>query len=164
MDSILSVSPGLIIWTLVNFFIFFFLLFKLGFKQIAKGLKTREDSIRESIEGAERANLEAKRILEESQAKLSTAQQEMTEIITKGRTQAEEIVRKAAEDAEKVKQSKVEEAKKEIERSKDNAIKELRKEVADLVIEATEKIIGENIDKEKNYKMIESYIGKIPNN
>lgn len=164
MDSILSVSPGLIIWTLVNFFIFFFLLYKLGFKQIANGLKTREDSIRESIEGAEKANLEAKRILEESQSKLSTAQQEMTEIITKGRIQAEEIVRKASDDAEKVKQSKVEEAKKEIERSKDNAIKELRKEVADLVIEATEKIIGENIDKDKNYKMIESYIGKIPNN
>ncbi len=164
MDSILSVSPGLIIWTLVNFFIFFFLLFKLGFKQIAKGLKTREDSIRESIEGAERANIEAKKILEESQARLANAQQEMTEIISKGRNQAEEIVRKATDEAEKVKQAKVEEAKKEIERSKDNAIKELRKEVADLVIDATEKIIGDNLDKEKNYKLIEGYIGKIPNN
>ncbi len=164
MDSILNVSPGLIIWTLVNFFIFFFLLYKLGFKMIAKGLKTREDSIREDIEGAERANLEAKKLLEDSQAKLNSAQVEMAEIITKGRTQAEEIIRKAADEAEQVKQNKVEEARKEIERSKETAIKELRKEVAGLVVEATEKILGETLDKEKNYKMIENYIDKIPNN
>lgn len=164
MDSILSVSPGLIIWTLVNFFVFFLLLYFLGFKHIAKGLKTREDSIRDNIDGAEKANIEAKRILDESQARLSNAQMEMTEIISKGRNQAEEIIRKASEEAEKVKQAKVEEAKKEIERSKDNAIKELRKEVADLVIEATEKIIGDNLDKDRNYKLIEGYIGKIPNN
>ena len=47
---------------------------------------------------------------------------------------------------------------KEIEISKENAINELRSEVADLVIVATEKILDEKIDKNKDSKLIESAI------
>lgn len=162
--DILNVSPGLIFWTLLNFIIFFFLLAKLGAKPIANALKSREANIQKNIEDAEKANVEAKKILAESENKMNSARQEMAEIVSKGRSQAEEIVRKAGDEAEKVKRQKIDEAKNEIERSKEIALKELRTEVAGLVVTATEKILGETLDKEKHLKIVESNIDKLPKN
>jgi F-type H+-transporting ATPase subunit b len=164
MDNVMNVDPGLVIWTLINFGIFLFILLKLGTKPIIKALNSREDGIKNSIEEAEKANAEAKNLLAESQKKLDKAQQEMAEIIAKGREQAELHIRKAAEEAEKVKRQKVEEAAREMDQSKDKALLELRSEVADMVIIATKKIIGETVDKDKHYKLIQSSIEKLPNN
>lgn len=164
MESVLNVSPGLMIWTLFNFLIVLFLVVKFGVKPIVNGLRAREDGINEAIASAEKANLKAQELLKESQEKLRNAQSEMSEIIQKGRVQAEEIVKKAADEAERVKKQKVDEAARDIERSKYTAIQEIRGEVATLVISATEKLLGETLDKDKHYKIIESYIDKLPKN
>ena len=164
MENLLNVSPGLMIWTLINFFLLLLLLIKFGVKPILNGIKSREEGIRINIENANKANQEAKELLKESQEKLQSAQKEMSEIVHKGRIQAEELINKATEEAERVKKQKVEEAKKEIERSKESAIQALRSEVAGLVVIATEKLLGETLDKDKHVKIVESYIEKLPKN
>jgi len=164
MESIMNIDPGLMFWTLVNFGIFLFLILKLGTKPILKGLQARENKIKESIEAAENAKIEAQKLLQETEKKLSHAQKDINEIIAKGREQAEKIINKASDEAEAIRRQKVDDAKYEIEKSKDNAIKQLRTEVADLVVSATEKILDETLDKEKHYKMIEQYIEMLPNN
>jgi F-type H+-transporting ATPase subunit b len=164
MDAVLNVEPGLLIWTLINFGLFLILLIAFGTKPIMKGLKAREESIQSNIDGAHKANEDAKVLLDESQDKLNNAQVEMAEIIKKGREQAEAIISKATDEADKIKRQKVEDATKEIERSKVDAIKELRREVAGLVVSATEKILDETLDKDKHYKLVESYIEKLPKN
>ncbi len=160
----MDIDPGLVVWTLINFGIFLAILIKIGAKPITKGLNSREQSIQDAIDNAEKANEQAKKFLEESEDKLSTAQKEMREIIDKGKEQAENIISKASEESEEVKKKKVEEAQREIEQSKNAAIDQLRKEVADLVVDATEKIIDEKLDKDKHYKIIEEHIKKLPKN
>lgn len=164
MDNLLNVSPGLIIWTIINFLIFLFLIIKFGAKPIMNGLRAREEKINSSIAAAEQANDNAQKILKESQEKLNSAQQDMAAIMAKGKLQAEEFLKRAAEEAEKNKRNKVEEANREIEHNKELAIKQLRTEVAGLVVEATAKILDTELDKNKQYKIVESYIQKFPNN
>jgi F-type H+-transporting ATPase subunit b len=164
MESLLNVSPGLIIWTIINFSIFLFIILKFGAKPIINGLKAREDRINAAINDAEKANAEAQSILKQSQEKLDSAQKEMSEIIAKGRTQAEQFLQKASEEAELIKKKKLDEALREIDRSTAEAIKSLRAEVAGLVIGATEKILDERLDDERQRKLIESYLEKIPQN
>jgi|DewCreStandDraft_4_1066084.scaffolds.fasta_scaffold00054_29 F-type H+-transporting ATPase subunit b len=164
MDTIMNVSPGLIFWTIFNFLIFLFLLLKFGTKPMANALKKRENLIKESLENAEKANIEAKRILKESQEKLNSTQIEINEMINRGKLLSDDLLRKASEEAEAIKKEKVEEAKREIERSKEIALKQLRSEVAELVVIATDKIIGEKLSSEKDYKLVESYIEQIPKN
>jgi F-type H+-transporting ATPase subunit b len=164
MDFILNKTFGLIFWTLVNFGIFLFVLRIVLKIQIFPSLEKRNKSITDNIANAHSANEEAKAILKEAQEKISNAHKEMSEIISKGKVQAEAIVRKATEEAENVKRAKVAEATREIDRSKDMAIKELRKEMADLVIIATSKMINETLDKDKHIKLIDSYIEKLPRN
>ncbi len=131
---------------------------------ILDGMKTREDRIQNAIDAATQANENAQKLMLESQQKLNNAQKEVSALIAKGREQGEAMVRKAVEEADKAKKAKVAEAIREIDRSKEQAIKELRTEVAGLVVDATEKILGETLDKEKHYKLVENYLEKIPKN
>lgn len=164
MDSLLNLPHGLMFWTIINFGLFLFLLIKFGGKSIIKAINSREDTIQKQIDDAQNANSEALKLLQESKAKIENAQQEVVQIIQKGKDQAEANLRKNLEEADKIKQNKIEEATKEIERAKDLALNQLRTEVADMVVNATEKIINEKLDKDKDLKLVEKFIDNLPNN
>jgi len=164
MDSLLNVNPGLMIWTILNFLVFLFLLVKFGAKPISNALKAREDYIQNNIQNAEKLNQEAQKLLAETQQKLRDAQNEMMAIIQKGKQQADELIRRATEEAEKVRKEKLDEAMREITRSKESALIELKKEVAHLVVQATEKLLKEKVDEKKDLELINQYIEQIPKN
>jgi F-type H+-transporting ATPase subunit b len=164
MPGFLEISPGLIIWTLVNFTIFVFIIAKFGWKPMMNSLRSREYSIKEALENADRANAEAKAVLAESKANLANAQAEMMTIVREGKMQAEAVLRKATEDAEGVKQQKLTEAQREIERQRDEAIVELRKEVSNLVVDATEKLLGRTLQGDDHKRIVEQYVSEISKN
>jgi F-type H+-transporting ATPase subunit b len=161
MGNILDVNFGLVFWTIVNFLIFFLLLAKFGTKPITAALKAREEAINNSISSAEKANQDAKALLDESKAKLTESQVQANEIISNSKKQVELIISKAKEEAEAVKNQRIQDALKEINRSKENAIKELRSEVADLVVSATEKVLNEKLDHNKDMALIEKSISNV---
>ncbi len=165
--NILDVNFGLVFWTIVNFGIFFLILMKFGSKPIANALRSREDNINNAIASAEKANEEAKRLLQESESNINNAQVQANEIINMGKSQVEQMLNTAKEEASIVKERKIQEAVREINQSKEAAIRALQSEVAGLVIQATEKVLGEKIDNDKDLKLIEnsiSSIDKISNN
>jgi F-type H+-transporting ATPase subunit b len=161
MDGVLSVSPGLIIWTIVNFTIFAFILGKFAWKPLTTALSAREQSIEESITRAEKASEEATRVMKENEAKMAKAQQEMSEIVRQGREEAQAKVQAALQEAEKVKEQKMNEARTEIEREKQAAMQSLRSEVANLVVMATEKILKEKLDVDQQKKIVNTFIDDI---
>jgi len=164
MDSLLNVNPGLIIWTIINFLIFLFIIIKFGSKPIMNGLKAREERINSAIETAENTKLEAEKLFLESEKRINSAKEEMSQIVAKGRQSAEEIIKKATDEADSLKKTKLDDAIREIEKSKNIALGELRKEVAQMAVEAAEKIIDANLDKDKHYQIVEKYIEKLPKN
>lgn len=164
MDSILNVPHGLMFWTAVNFCIFLFIVIKLGGKSIVNAINSRELSIQNSIDSAKDSERSAKEILAKSQEQFDNAQQTINELLSKGREQAEAQLSRATAEAENIKKAKVADAIKEIERSKQQALFQLRTEVADMVITATEKIINEKLDKEKDFKLVENYIQQLNKN
>ncbi|NQW30773.1 MAG: F0F1 ATP synthase subunit B [Ignavibacteria bacterium] len=164
MPGFLELSPGLVIWTLINFSIFTYIIAKYGWKPLKQGLAAREEVIANAISSAERANTEAKQILAESKEKIAGAQQEMMQIVREGKIQAEAMIRKAAEESESVKQQKLAESAREIERQKEIAIKELRAEVSSLVIMATEKLLDRTMQSDDHKKMVDAYVNEISKN
>jgi F-type H+-transporting ATPase subunit b len=128
------------------------------------GLEAREQTIANAIANAEKANAEATKILAESKERIAGAQQEMMAIVREGKAQAEAMVRKAGDDAEAVKQQKLVESQREIERQKDEAIKQLRAEVATLVVDATEKLLGRNLQGDDHKRIVEGYVNELSKN
>ena len=164
MDSILNIPHGLMFWTLVNFGIFFLLVLKFGGKSIVNAINQRESNIQNAIDAAKDAERTAKELLAKSQEQFDNTQQQINELLIKGREQADLQLSRAVQEAENMKKTKVQDALKEIERSKNQALKQLRTEVADMVVSATEKILNEKLDKEKDFKLVENYIQQLNKN
>ena len=55
-------------------------------------------------------------------------------------------------------------AQAEIEREKDSALSTLRAEVADLAIQAAEKILEENLDAQRQRRLVENFLDELPKN
>ncbi|MFN3194642.1 MAG: F0F1 ATP synthase subunit B [Chlorobiota bacterium] len=164
MQDIMSVNPGLIIWSIINFSILLFILSKFAFPAMKKSLNQREENIKNAIDEANVLNEKAQKLLQESQEKLDNAQKEVSEILFTAKSKADENIQKAIDEAEKSKTQILEDANKEIERKKNDAISELRSEVADLVVSATEKILESKLDKEEHLKFAKEQIEKLPKN
>src|SRR5262245_61636447 len=85
------VAPDLVvaIATIVVFAFLLLVLTKTAWKPILSGLKAREEGIRTQIEGAEKANAEAKALLEDHRKKVAAATEEARAIVEEGRKDAE---------------------------------------------------------------------------
>ncbi len=163
-DTLLSVEPGLMIWTIIIFILLLVILKKYAWKPILQSLKERELGIKNSIEKAELLKQESEKLLEQNKMLLAKADEEARKIISEGKNMAEklrsDILSRTNEDSARM----LHHAKTEIEREKVSALNELRDEIANLAIQAAGKIIDENLDTEKQKKLINNFINQIPKN
>jgi F-type H+-transporting ATPase subunit b len=160
----LEINPGLIIWTIVTFVCLAIVLGKFAWKPILKMLGDREGQIRTSLEQADRARMEAAEMMKQNEKNLARAEEEYQKMIREGRALAEkmkdEIVTKAKQQADQ----QIKQAAEEIQRNVEAAKLQLRTEIADLAIQATEKILEETLDENKQKKITDSIINKLPKN
>src|SRR3990172_9707253 len=83
--SLITVVPGLMIWTLVTFAITFFVLKRYAFGPIQKAIDARRERIRQSIEEADRAREEARHLLEEHRKLVGQAKNQAEDILAEAR-------------------------------------------------------------------------------
>src|SRR4030043_1885302 len=154
-------EPGLIIWTLVSFFILLILLKKVAFPPILKGMKKREETIKQQLEEAQKTKREAENLLGDYKRQLAEARSEAQKIINEGKSLGEnmrkEIVQKAQEESNQI----VKRAQEEIELQKQKAILELQEKIADLSIMAATKIINKSLNTEDNRRLVEEYVSNV---
>jgi F-type H+-transporting ATPase subunit b len=153
-SGLIEVVPGLMIWTLIAFGITFFVLRKFAFGPIQKTIDDRRDRIRQAVEEADNARNEARELLEQNRAILAQARSESAEILAETRKVAEAQMVRAKADAEAERQRRLEDTRKQIEAETARAIGEIRSEVADLTIEATERVVGKVLDAEDQRRLV----------
>ena len=161
---LVSVNPGLIIWTIVTFVLLFLLLKKLAWKPIVGALESREEHIRQSLDRAEHAQQEAERLLEENRKERARAEEEAQKIRGEGRALGEKLKNEIVEKANQQARKMVDQAKQEIERDKDAALSQLRDEVANLAVLAAGKILDETLDPAKHKKLLDDTLQRLPKN
>jgi F-type H+-transporting ATPase subunit b len=157
-------EPGLMIWTVISFTILLVLLWKVAYKPITKALKKREDSIRDSLEEAQKTRESAETLLNDYKNQLAQAREEAQKIISEGKVMGEnvkkEIIQKAHEESNQI----VKRAQEEIEFQKEKALMELKERIADLTIMAASKVIERALDKKDHEQLIDEYISKVGEN
>jgi F-type H+-transporting ATPase subunit b len=162
--SLIDVNPGVAVWTLVTFVILLVVLKKFAWKPILTTLQQRENAIRESLEKAEKAKEDAQKVLDLNQVNLAKADEESRQIINQSRVYAEKLKEQMNQESKLQAKKLIEEAAAEIERKKDAAFDELKSLVVDIAINAAEKILRENLNKETQTKIVDKYIGEITKN
>ena len=160
-NPLVQLDPGLFIWTILTFLILFFVLSKFAWKPLLTLLESRENTIKSSLEDAEKAKQELERLNTESEAIISEARSEAQSIRVEAKSAAEkikaDIMAQAGEDAKKLR----DETEKQIQVEKDKAISEVRQEVVGLAITVAEKVIRKNLSKEDNQDLIEDSLKKL---
>lgn len=162
--SLLAPDLGLIFWIGITFGILLILLRKFAWGPITSALSERERTISESMEQAQKALAEAKQL-----------QADNTKARREAEAQAQAILREAREEAERLRGEEVdktrdqikhlqESAQAEIEREKQSALDSLRTEVADLAVQAAEKILRANLDADRQKKIVNDFLGDLPKN
>jgi F-type H+-transporting ATPase subunit b len=148
-------------WGSLSFIILFFLLAKVAYPSLKKGMEGRAEKIRTSIDEAERARGDAQRILDEYQRQLADAKSESARIIEEARQAADKL----RQDLKKQAETEVAElrgrAQEDIQAQVQRAMADLQSRVAELAIELAEKVVERSLDRETNMQLIESYINQV---
>ena len=160
-NALIKVVPGLMIWTLVAFAITFFVLRKYAFGPIQKAIDDRREKIRTSIQEADRARDEARKLLEEHRALIGKAKGEAEEILAEARRIADSQRERVKEETEADRQRRLEETKRQIEAETQRALEQIRAEVASLTLIATTKVTGKVLDRDDHKRLIEDAIGEL---
>ncbi len=153
--GLLSVDPGLIIWTIITFVILLFLLRKVAWKPILTMIDERERTIRTSLDQAEQARSEAEEKLRAYEQRLAEARKESRRIIAEGKESAEKIRDDIVAEAQNQKQGMLQDARKQIEAEREKAIQDIKDSVANIAISAASKIIGRQLDDQAHVDIIE---------
>jgi len=103
--GLISVVPGLMIWTIVTFAITFFLLRRLAFGRIQAIIDQRRERIRQALDEADKARDEARQLRELVAKEREEAKAEREQILEESRKQGQQQLaqarQQAAEDLER---------------------------------------------------------------
>jgi F-type H+-transporting ATPase subunit b len=160
-NPLIDPNPGLMIWTIVCFFIAFFVLRKYAFGPIQKMIDERRKRILDAIDEADKSRDEARRLLEEHRALLGQARSEAEEILAEGRKVADAQRERLREEIEADRQRRLEEISRQIEAETRRALEQIRAEVADLTLLATAKVTGKALDEQDHRRLIEEAITEL---
>jgi F-type H+-transporting ATPase subunit b len=162
--NLLEPNLGLVFWTAVTFGIVLYILWKYAWGPITNALEQREQNISESIQRAEKALAEAKQVQADNQKARREAEREAQRILREARESAEALREDEVDKTrEKIRQMQ-EQAQAEIEREKQGALEELREEVADLAIQAASKILEEDMNQDRQRRLVDDFIDDLPKN
>jgi F-type H+-transporting ATPase subunit b len=152
---------GLMIWTLVVFVAAMIVLGRLAFPRIAEALDKRQRAIEDSIDTAERTKVEAEQLLAEYRERLTEARQQADEIVARAKKAADVHERDAKEASKEARDEMLEQTRRDIEAETRRAIQEIRKEVADLTVQATEKVTRKSLDEGDQRRLVEEALNEL---
>ncbi|MGT2744035.1 F0F1 ATP synthase subunit B [Streptococcus phocae subsp. phocae] len=138
--------------------VLYLLIRKYAWGAISGLLEERAAKIAKDIETAETARQTAETLAQKREHELAGAKEEASKIITDakevGQSQGDKLVAEATDEASRLKQK----ALTDIEQSKSEAISAVKSDMSDLTVLLAEKIMGANLDKEAQSRLIDSYL------
>jgi len=141
---------GLLIWTLLAFLIVFFLLKKMAWPAIIKGLRDREQGIADSLATAEKVRAEMAQLKNENEALLALAREERAQLLKEARETKDRIINEAKEQAKVEANKIITESQLAINTQKMAAITDVKNQVGKLVIEVSEKVLRRELSNKES--------------
>src|SRR5436190_19259441 len=160
-NPLIQVTPGLMIWTIVCFAIAFWVLKRNSVSPYKPESAERRERIQRSLEEADEARNEARRLLEEHRALIGQARGQAEEILTEARRVADAQRARVRDETEADRQRRLEETRRQIEAETHRALEQIRSEVAELTLVAAAKVTGKALDDADHRRLIDEAIGEL---
>ncbi|ODS31190.1 MAG: F0F1 ATP synthase B subunit [Candidatus Scalindua rubra] len=145
-------------WSIISFIILMAILYKYALPAITEILDSRQKTIIDEIDRAEKLRKDAEKTLAEYQEKLQYAFQKSEEVVNDAVKKAEEIHQKKLYETNAEKEKILSDARKTIEFEKDKALIEIRTHAVYLTIAATEKLTRKTLTDADSIRLAEESI------
>ena len=162
--GLVDIGVNLMFYTLVIFGVVFFVLKRWAWPVLLGAVEAREKALEEAIEGAKRDREAAAALLAEQQKQLDAAKGEAQKFMADARAASEKVRAEMLEQTRKEQGDLLDRARRDIEQEREKAIAQLRREAVELAILGASKAIEENLDTDRNRKLVESYLSSIGTN
>jgi F-type H+-transporting ATPase subunit b len=118
--------------------------------------------IKGSLEAAEKAREDMKKLQADNEAILRKAREERENILKEAREARDKLINEAKDKASEEAEKLIEKARQGIEREKTRALSEIHDQVTFLSVEIASKLLGEKLkESEQQNKLIDSYLREI---
>lgn len=152
---------GTVIVELITFLVMLAILARYVYPEIVRLAEARQRVVAEQLKEAEQSRADAEERLKEAEAKLADARKTAQSVIDAANKSGEQLRQELRQKADEESRRTVEAARKEIEAERDEAVRSVRREVSELVVAATEKVIGETLDDDRQRKLIDKAIAEV---
>lgn len=153
-----SLSPYKFLIVFLNLTILYFILRRILFKPVTQFMENRTNSIRDSINNAEKAKSEADALKLKYEEQLRNARAEGEKLIDEARARADKEHDRLVHEAEAEAEGILQRTREEIERERKQMLREIRGQVAGLALSAASKVIEANMDTESNRILVDKFI------
>ncbi len=138
-------TPGLAIWSLLIFILFWVIIGKFAFKPIAEALSKREHDIQDAIDQAKKAREEMANMKAENENLLAQAREERAKILQEAKEIKIQMIAEAREKAKEEASKVISNAMNDIENQKKAAITEVKNELGNIALSIAEKLIRKEL-------------------
>jgi F-type H+-transporting ATPase subunit b len=160
-NPLLSPSPGLMIWTIVMFFLTLAILKKWVFGPVGQAIEKRRTHIEETISEAERSRDEAVQMLENYKVQLADARKEADELRDRGRREGERERASIVTEAEGARERMLADAKNQMDAQGRAALQAVRGDVASLALAAAEKVARKSLTDDDHRRLVDEALREI---
>jgi F-type H+-transporting ATPase subunit b len=158
----LGINTALIIAQIVNFIFLWVFLNTLVVKPIMASLDARRKKIDDSMENARKADERLSNVEKDYQAKLAEAsvdaQKQRAETLASAQTEAQRLRTEAAAEIDRMKAQSRTDATAE----RNQMLADSRSQIVSLVMAATNNLVGESIDANRQKVLINDFFAKVP--
>jgi F-type H+-transporting ATPase subunit b len=149
-------------WVAVSFVIFVALVAKKGWVAMTTALDARAARIAQTIEEAKQLRAEAQSALAEIQRKQREAMKDAQSIVEMAKAEAERLAKRSEEELQSSLALREMQAMDRIAQAEKQAMAEVRNVAVDVAIEATRKVLAQQIDANKAGELVDQAIAQLP--
>lgn len=155
-------SLGLFFWQTLLFVGLLLLLAKYAWKPILSAVEERENTIKNSLEAAEKAKADMEAVQADNKRILKEARAERDALLAEAKKTSTQIVNDAKEAAQSEADKIAAAAQEAIQQEKNAAINDIKAQVAELSVDIAQKVLqGELSDQKKQEQLVEKLVNDI---
>lgn len=157
----INFSPFAMLLQLTSTILLYVLLRKYLYWPMKEFLEKRKNYIEKNLRDSEKRIEDTEALKREYEMKLKDAKVEAGNIIEDAKKRAEDYMEKTTSEAKEEGRKIIEKTEKELLKQKSKFMEDMKDEMVSISLMAAKKIIGENLDNEKNKKLIEKTIAEV---
>lgn len=159
--SQLGIDWRLLAAQVVNFLILFWVLKRFAFAPLKKFLRARREEIEKGLENAEHNRLQKEKLNTLRAEILAKSEKEAQNVLSEARQKGEKEYERILQNAKEKTHKLLDETKREIEQEKVKIIGEAKSELGKLVMMATERVLREKMNEEKDREIVERALNEM---